>query len=312
MPGSCGELVQGTSSGINFHVTCPVNLYSEVTVTLVPSLKKIFFPKERIKTARAVRKILDYFGYPEFGAIIEVASNLPLSKGMASSTADLAAACYAVGAALKIQLDPGVIAKIALSIEPSDGTFYRGIWLFDHVKGLIQENLGEPLPLGILALDFGGIVDTFKFNQNPDLPSFNQMNETKTKRALELVRSGLSRQDPFLVGEGATLSALANQVINPKPRFRELVDFVLERGAYGVNVAHSGTVAGVLLPPGLERNRQFIYKIREGFPEVKNFYPLRLAKGGGRYLGRIQKRREEVCKITSTGEIFLQLQQNTG
>ncbi|NPV28298.1 MAG: GHMP kinase [Firmicutes bacterium] len=302
MPGSCGELVQGTASGVNFHVTCPVNLYSKATVTLVPSLKKIFYPKNRTKTAQAVRKILNHFGYFDFGAIIEIASSLPLGKGMASSTADLAAACYAVGAALKIRVEPGVIAKIALSIEPSDGTFYPGIWLFDHVRGSMQESLGEPLPLGILVLDFGGAVDTLKFNQHPELPLYNQMNEAKTKAALELVKLGLSRKDPFLVGEGATISAMANQAINPKPRFHELVDFVLKRGAYGVNVAHSGTVAGVLLPPGQERNSRLIQQIAEKFPEIKNYYSLQLTGGGGRYLGKTQKKERSHAKSQAWGK----------
>ncbi len=312
IPGSCGELVQGTSSGINFHVTCPVNWYSKVTVTVVPSLKKIFFPKTRIKTAWAVRKMLNYFGYPDFGAIIEIASSLPLSKGMASSTGDIAAACYAVAAALKIRLDPEIVAETALSIEPSDGTFYPGIWSFDHVKGLISEKIGESFSLGILALDFGGIVDTLEFNRSPGLFFYNQINEPKTKKALELVKLGFSRKDPFLIGKGATISALANQIINPKPRLGELVEFVTSLGAYGINVAHSGTVAGVLLPPGQERNKCLISKIREKFPEIKNYYPLLFTKGGPRFLGKIKKRGEASCKNISMGEILVQLQQNMG
>ena len=33
-PGTCGELVQGMTGGVDFLVTCPVNQFSRATVTL--------------------------------------------------------------------------------------------------------------------------------------------------------------------------------------------------------------------------------------------------------------------------------------
>ena len=33
-PGACGELVQGTINNINFLITCPINIFSYVTVEL--------------------------------------------------------------------------------------------------------------------------------------------------------------------------------------------------------------------------------------------------------------------------------------
>ena len=35
VPGSCGEIVQGTESGRPFLITCPINCYTEVRVTRV-------------------------------------------------------------------------------------------------------------------------------------------------------------------------------------------------------------------------------------------------------------------------------------
>lgn len=285
VPGSCGELVQGTRRGTNFLVACPVNWFSRVTVRVGPSLKDVY-PASRIKTAQAVRKMLDCYGCEDFGAVIEVESGLPVGKGMASSTADLAAGCYAVADALGIRPEPAVIARIALSIEPSDGTFLSGISLFDHVRGRLCEELGNPVPLSILALDFGGCVDTLEFNRRPDLQALNRENEQEIERALDLVRRGLSGGDPVLLGKGAAVSALANQRILPKPRLEELIDFTGWLGAYGVNVAHSGTVAGVLVAPGMERDASFICSIRERFPEVEACYPLRLVGGGPRFPGK--------------------------
>jgi L-threonine kinase len=290
MPGSCGELIQGTLDSVNFHVTCPVNLFSKVKVSLKPFTKRLFFPPSRVKTARAVRILLDALGYPEMGGIIEVSSAIPLGKGMASSTADIAAACYAVAAALRIEISSELVQQVALSIEPSDGIFLPGISLFDHVRGRLAEHLGEALPLGILALDPGGSVDTLEFNKRSDLPYYNRINELEVRKGLELVRKGLQTKDPRLLGEGATISTCANQKILPKPRIYELIDFVIARGAYGVNVAHSGTVVGILLPLGEEENRTWNEEISQKFPEFRRFYRLRLVSGGPRCLGKVRKR----------------------
>jgi len=297
VPGSCGELVQGTLDSVNFHVTCPVNLFSKVRVSLKPYTRRLFFPSVRVKTGRAVRNLLDALGYSEMGGIIEVSSPIPLGKGMASSTADIAAACYAVAAALGVEISSELVKQIALSLEPSDGIFLPGISLFDHVQGRLVEYLGEALPLGILALDPGGCVDTLEFNNRADLPYYNRINEPEVRKGLELVKKGIQAKDPHLLGEGATISACANQRILPKPRLQELIDFVLARGAYGVNVAHSGTIVGVLLPLGEERNKAWEEEISQRFPEFRRFYPLRLVSGGPRYLGKVKKRVKEFHEI---------------
>jgi len=35
VPGTCGELVQGIKENKNFHITCPVNLFSYVSASLI-------------------------------------------------------------------------------------------------------------------------------------------------------------------------------------------------------------------------------------------------------------------------------------
>ena len=49
------------------------------------------------------------------------------------------------------------------------------------------------------------------------------------------------------LGEATTLSALASQLILPKPGLNALLNIVEGMGLYGVNVAHSGSVVGLLL-----------------------------------------------------------------
>lgn len=282
MPGSCGELVQGTLAGINFHVTCPINLYSEVKIMLTTSLKKFDYPKGRVKTARAVRMLLNHLGYPQMGGKIEIFSNIPLGKGMASSTADITAACYAAAAALEIEVSATLIKKIALSLEPTDGIFLPGIHLFDHVQGKVFEYLGEPLQVGILIFDFGGTVDTMQFNKRPELPYLNYLKELQVKRALECIKQGLQERKPAELGKGATLSSLANQDILPKLQLEKLIAFAESSGAYGVNIAHSGTVAGLLLPAGQEKDLLLQQEAQQKFPELIKLYKVRMISGGPR------------------------------
>lgn len=92
-PGSCGELVQGTVNGVSFLITCPIDWYSEVTVIRGSSIDQV-----HPKTAAAVDKTLKYLNTNgSFG--MSVSSDLPVGKGMASSSADISAACQATALA---------------------------------------------------------------------------------------------------------------------------------------------------------------------------------------------------------------------
>ncbi len=300
VPGSCGELVQGTCAGGNFLVSCPVNWYSRADVSIRTSQVDSFSPG-RQKAYQAVRKLIDLYGYADYGVTLDVVSTLPIGKGMASSTADLAAGCFAAAAALKINPDIKEITRIALAIEPSDAIFFPGVALFDHVQGARYQDLGRAIPLGIIALDFGGVVDTLAFNSRGDLHLQNSSNEDTTNRALELIKKGILRKDPVLLGRGASLSALANQGILHKPGLEELIDFAISRGAYGVNVAHSGTVAGVLLPPGREKDSTLTDDLVKAFPEICNYYSLRLVGGGPRYPGLAHRRDGNYSEASTWG-----------
>ncbi|MGB9792761.1 MAG: hypothetical protein ACPLTR_09330, partial [Thermacetogeniaceae bacterium] len=58
-------------------------------------------------------------------------------------------------------------------------------------------------------------------------------------------------------------------------------------------VAHSGTVAGILLQPGRESDEGLERMLRERIPEAKAFYQLRLTEGGPRYPGNVWHQAEK-------------------
>lgn len=275
-PGSCGELVQGTINGINFLITCPVDWYSEVSVIPGGSMASA-----EPKTTAAMGKTLTYLKTSgNFG--LTVISDLPVGKGMASSSADISAACQAVAlAAAGQKLSCDEIADIALQIEPTDGIFYPGIVMFDHVQGKIRRQLGYPPPMYIAVFDVGGEVDTLAFNDREDLASLNHVNENQIAIAVELVTKGLEIGDARLIGQGATMSALANQTILFKPCIEQVIAMSRDFGAVGVCVAHSGTVIGIMFSATtMDGHENCIKEVAHACPEVTYLKTVRLIGGG--------------------------------
>ena len=278
-PGVCGELAQGVIEGIHFLVTCPVDFYSRVKVDIYSDGPGVEAPQDCEKAAAAVRRTLFHLKNAKVRAKLTINNPIPRGKGMASSSADLAAAIAATGLALGEEISPYQIAQIALSIEPTDGIMIPGVALFDHRAGIIRESLGPPPPMEIVALDLGGTVDTVQFNMVDRFQRWQSVNE-QTGEALRLLRRGIEEQDPALVGQGASISAEASQTVLAKPRLAEVKEFAESVGAVGVNVGHSGTIMGVLLDARERRGKSTYHKALSAFPDAESVYHFRLLGGG--------------------------------
>ena len=278
-PGVCGELAQGVIEGIHFLVTCPVDFYSRVKVDIYSDGPGVEAPQDCDKAAAAVRRTLFHLKNAKVRAKLTINNPIPRGKGMASSSADLAAAIAATGLALGEEISPYQIAQIALSIEPTDGIMIPGVALFDHRAGIIRESLGPPPPMEIVALDLGGTVDTVQFNMVDRFQRWQSVDE-QTGEALRLLRRGIEEQDPQLVGRGASISAEASQTVLAKPRLAEVKEFAESVGAVGVNVGHSGTIMGVLLDARERRGKSTYHKALSAFPDAESVYHFRLLGGG--------------------------------
>ena len=278
-PGVCGELAQGVIEGIHFLVTCPVDFYSRVKVDVYSDGPGVEAPQDCEKAAAAVRRTLFHLKNAKVRAKLSINNPIPRGKGMASSSADLAAAIAATGLALGEEISPYQIAQIALSIEPTDGIMIPGVALFDHRAGIIRESLGPPPPMEIVALDLGGTVDTVQFNMVDRFQRWQSVDE-QTGEALRLLRRGIEEQDPALVGQGASISAEASQTVLAKPRLAEVKEFAESVGAVGVNVGHSGTIMGVLLDARKRRGKSTYHKALSAFPDAESVYHFRLLGGG--------------------------------
>ncbi len=251
-PGTCGELAQGELDGTTVMVTCPIDMGSTATVELSEGTGLVDGPASAPKARRAVALTLEFLGRRDLDARLSLETSLPRAKGMASSTADVAAAIGATAAALGTATSPREQADLALAVEPSDGVMLPGIALFDHLGGRIARMLGQPPAMRILALEFADEIDTQAFNA-VDRRAELRSHAARFREALDLITAGLADGDARLIGEGATLSSLANQAVLPKPQLASVLDLAQAAGALGVNVAHSGTVLGLLFADDAER-----------------------------------------------------------
>lgn len=220
VPGSCGELVQGIYQGEPILITCPIKKFSTCEVS------DEFFSVEGLgeKSLQMLEKILNFLQIERnFG--IKITSELPKSKGMASSSADLAAVAKAVSKFCNKNLPAEQIAKFATQIEPTDGIFYSEIVAMNPITGRLIKKFSLPEKLSIAIFDYGGEIETLKFNKRSDF----EIEELPDILNFDLVEK----------------SASANQKILHKSNLDDIINFAKDLGAVGVNVAHTGTVIGI-------------------------------------------------------------------
>ncbi len=289
-PGTCGELVQGMTGGDSFLVTCPINQFSRVTVALrgggvgvaQASVTGVaHLPKTERALLAALGELAGQLHVDGLTAEVSVSNPIPAGKGMGSSSADVSAALGALGMAAGRPFPPETIARIALSVEPTDGVMFPGIALFDHRCGRIAESLGPPPPMEVIVIDTGGVVDTLEFNRTDRTAAWREIAE-RTDEALELVRQGVVRCDPALVGRGATISALAGHPPEIDEWVQRAAAFAREEGCAGINAAHSGTVVGILQDARERRSKPVYRRAMEAFADAESVQHFRVIGGGVR------------------------------
>jgi uncharacterized protein involved in propanediol utilization len=253
-----GEIVQGvfySSDGTVEHalVTLPCGLFrTRAVFRPIRGGPLTVEPGDRSRARLAARLTMDALGYPRWGGSLRIEGNVPLRWGCGSSTTDVLSTIRAVADAFGAVLEPAWIARLSVASETaSDSLMYgaeRAV-LFAQRRGSVLLDLGGPLPpLQVLGVNTEGEcgVETLAL---PRIPySWREVEEFQP--LLGLLRRAVERQDAALLGRVATASAVINQRHRPKRHFSELLRIARETGGVGVQVAHSGTVAGLLYEPG--------------------------------------------------------------
>jgi L-threonine kinase len=203
------------------------------------------------KAAQAARLILDHLGRPNLGAKITLTSQLPLGRGMASSTADVVGVMAGLVQILGCSLSLPELARLACQIEPSDSTMFAQITALAYRGTGRSQELGLAPALPLLMFDPGYAIDTLSFNGQLDLAAVRSL-ATSTQAAQELLQQGLAGADVVAIGAAATLSATQYQTVSYSPLVEQAQRWGQATGASGLIRAHSGSVVGLLYPNGTE------------------------------------------------------------
>lgn len=278
-PASCGELIQGWILGSEKLVSCPVDWYSTVEVDYGSPRTD-----ERPLSRAMVDRLLNYWRYPaelSKEIRIDIYSTIPVAKGMASSTADIAATAVATAHHLGHPLDETTLAQLCVSLEPTDSTLFRQLTLFDHNTAETQIACCSQPELDLLVLESPETLLTTDYHRLPRLEKLHA-HSAALQQAWGKIQQACETDNPRRMGEAATLSAIASQHLLPKPGFDALLALVEECDLYGLNVAHSGSVVGLML----DRERHDIEYLQRRLEEKRltEYWPelhlLRMVQGG--------------------------------
>ncbi|MET9606700.1 GHMP kinase [Streptomyces sp. NPDC006512] len=262
-------------------------------------------PAGRTKAARAaalaVAHCAERTGQPPCGGELRLTGDVPVGLGMGSSTSDVIATVRAVADSYGRRLAPDTIARLAVRAELASDPLMLDARpaLFAQREGRVLEVLGPALPPLVVvgcALGGGAPVDTLSLPVRP--PAETADDDVRAyERLRTLLRRAVATGDVPLLGEVATASAWRGRQALGHPEFDALTSIARRAGAVGVQIAHSGSVAGVLFDPAAPGLR---YRVRSclraldshGIPATRTFttstststkeIPDGPARGGGR------------------------------
>ncbi|MBY3517400.1 hypothetical protein HFN76_35710 [Rhizobium laguerreae] len=207
-------------------------------------------PTWKTKALDAVKALLDSRNLLSTGGELSIKSNIPVGYGLGSSTADVIASIRAAASYHGLSLAPTDIARMAVVAEQaSDSTMFDGeAVLFAQREGLVIEGLHGELPA----------IDLVSANVAPDKPvntlafpparySTREIEQFRSLRGF--LRTAIRGGNAALLGRVATASATINQRHLPQEHFAEIKTIAEKNGAVRIQVAHSGTVVGVMFDP---------------------------------------------------------------
>ena len=235
-PGSCGELFQCVVDGEEFLMSYGIEKKSQVVIGPQTGVMKV---KLRPKMLQVINELTDQI---DFDYTFQTA--LSVGKGYSSSTADMLSILGAYSAYKHRKVSVPLLTSLCSKIEPSDSVGFSDWTVMNPLNGAIQWQTRWKPKLYVYILEPDQMVDTTTFIRMTDSPLYPT---EQSKELLTDFKIACDKQNVQLLGAVATTSALLNNKRLPKPYLNDIIDIVNELGLLGVNVAHSGSVVGILL-----------------------------------------------------------------
>lgn len=238
-PGSFGEVLQGRINKKDLLLSCPVNIYTKVKVFECKNAQKKF---NNQKSAAFLENILKLWGYEEKykSFDIEIDSQIPNGKGLASSTADLCAVYHCLLKLFNKEFNEQELMEQCIKIEPTDSIIFREMTLFDYKKGLFKKPMGKYFNYNILAFEGNKVVDTVEFN-NKNLPPLSDVDDL-----LPILAEAIEEKNLKKLAYVSTESIIRNQKRLYYEFLQEVIDIKDKTSGLGIMGAHSGNVLGII------------------------------------------------------------------
>jgi uncharacterized protein involved in propanediol utilization len=251
-----GEILQGmfpadgqVKRGL---VSLPCNMYivrasfaiaDGPVITVSPGWKR-----KAKRAAELTTTVLQKHSGALLGGNLEVISRVPLGQGFGSSTSDVLAAIWAVADAFSVRLPAASVAKLAVAAETASDSLMFGdsSVLFAHREGEVIEDFKDHLPrvrvLGFFARPKHVEIDTLAL-----APARYSRREIEIFHDLRSdLREAVLKKNTELLGRVASASAEINQQYLPIPELPRINEIGRAAGSVGIQISHSGNIAGLL------------------------------------------------------------------
>jgi uncharacterized protein involved in propanediol utilization len=273
--GHAGEFLQGAIGNdehlrrILISIPAP-KLRSNAIFAASECSELIVAPQWKRKSLKAFQLAWLYFSGTGPCGTLTIQSDIPVSRGMGSSTADCVAAIRAAASYWNCELQPDRIAALAHRAECfSDATMYEDcLVVFQHCEGRIHESLDGDIPILQLLIaelrEGSRRIDTDLLAR----PEYSREEIQQFSQCLSRFRHAAATNDIEEISAIARISARINQRYHPKQKFDELERIAAETDALGVAVAHSGDIQVLLYEPS-SLDEQMQRKIGDALEEIE-------------------------------------------
>lgn len=238
-PGSFGEVLQGRINKKDLLLSCPVDIYTKVRVFECINSEKKFDNKKSATFLRNVLRLWDYEAHYK-NLDIEINSQIPYGKGLASSTADLCAVYYCLLKLFNKEFNEQELIEECIKIEPTDSIIFKKMTLFDYKSGLYKKPMGDYLNYNILAFEGNKVVDTVEFN-NKNLIPLSDVDDL-----LPILSEAIKEKNLEKLAYVSTESIVRNQKRLYYEFLQEVVNIKNKTAGLGIIGAHSGSVLGII------------------------------------------------------------------
>ncbi|OFI06716.1 L-threonine kinase [Clostridium acetireducens DSM 10703] len=238
-PGSFGEIIQGKYKGKDILLSCPINLYTKV------SLYECKNPKEKFSKYKSnifLKNILKNWGYEKYEKNLDISikSQIPCGKGFASSTADLCALYIALTKFFNKEFNEQELVKQCIKIEPTDSIIFDKLTAFEYKKGNYKETLGDYFKFYILAFEGENKVDTIEFNKR-NMPPLSNIDDL-----VEILKYAIKNKDIKNLALASTESIIRNEIRLKYTFLEEVLKLKNKTSGLGIIGAHSGNLLGII------------------------------------------------------------------